>query len=129
MKIANLPGGQAVGFADEMQDSHIDELVKKLVGHDLEARKLASADNMTAVLAQAFQQLSQNSSQLNQSINGISNSLGMLAQMLEANRLTIEQAALLISGKLDALAAACTAPKELVTNKEGKPTGVKVKYN
>jgi len=134
MKLANLANGKQIAFDDAMPDEHIDDVVGQLVGNTHHDQKLDMLGNIVTQLAKQAESTHHGDVAIVQALNGIANSMGMLAQMiapiqasLEMSRMATEANTALIAEKLDGIAAAYSAPKELVLDKDKKPIGMKIK--
>lgn len=133
MKLANLPNGQQIPFDDSIPDEHMDGVVQKVLGAGNHDQHMDMLGNMVTQLAKQADTLHHGNVAMVQALNGIANSLGMLAQMiaplqasLEMNRMATEASSAMMADKLDGIAAAYSAPRELVMDK-GKPVGMKIK--
>lgn len=133
MKLANLPNGQQIPFDDSIPDDHMDAVVGKVMGAGNHDQKMDLMGAMVTQLAKQADTIHHGNIAMVQAVNGIANSLGMLAQLLEkfqvimaTNTMATQASNAMIGEKIDSLAAAYSAPKELVMEK-GKPVGMKIK--
>lgn len=133
MKLANLPNGQQIPFDDSIPDDHMDGVVQKVMGAGNHDQKMDLMGSMVMQLAKQADTTHHGNVAIVQALNGIANSLGMLAQMIaplqasmEMNRMATEASTSLIGDKLDGLAEIYGAERELVLDK-GKPVGLKIK--
>jgi hypothetical protein len=130
MKIARLPTGDYLEFPPDMPDDEMDRQVRAKLG----VAEPPDPNQMLAELMQAvMQQIGMMSQQLAQSQQAQQASVQQLAQMLaevatmaSASGEAQTQSAQVLAQGFDRLERAYTAPRTIVTDKNGKPLGMKI---
>ena len=130
MKIARLPTGELMEFPPDLPDDEMDRAVRQKLG----VPEPPDQGQMLVQLIQAvMQQMDMMTQQLAQSQAAQQASTQQLAQMLSeiasvaaANGQAQAQAAQVLAQGFDRLEAAYLAPRNIVTDKSGKPLALKI---
>lgn len=130
MKIARLPNGELMEFPPDFPDDEMDRAVRQKLG----VPEPPDPNQMLMQLLQAvMQQMDMMTQQMAQSQAAQQASAQQLAQMLAevasvaaANGQAQAQSAQVIAQGFERLERAYTAPRSIVTDKAGKPVGMKI---
>lgn len=107
MKRAELPDGRALEFPPDTNDGEMDSVVHALMGVGKEEKP----DVMPILLAE---------------IQALRHSVENLANAMTAGGDISKNAALLVHAGIEQIVSTLKAPKTIVTDKDGKPTGLRV---
>lgn len=124
MKIAKLPTGELMAFPPELPDDDMDRAVQQ---------RMNQSEMLTQLLQAVMQQMDMMAQQLVQSQQAQQAGVQQLAQMLaevatmaSANAEAQTQSTQALTQGFDRLERAYTAPRIIVTDKNGKPLGTKI---
>lgn len=112
MKIARLPDGTLKEFPPDMPDDEMDRQVRSLLG-------VPEPPDPNQMLMQVVEGMMQQLAQMSQT-------LAQVAAMMQANGQAQDQSLQVLAEGFNRLEAAFRAPRSLVTDKNGKPLGVRV---
>jgi uncharacterized protein YdiU (UPF0061 family) len=119
MKIARLPTGELMEFPPDMPDDEMDRTVRQKLG----LPEPPDSNQMLMQLLQAvMQQMEMMSQQLAQSQEAQQMNVQMLAQVSQATAGSADA----IQQGFERMERAYLAPRSIVTDKSGKPLGMKI---
>ena len=130
MKIARLPTGELMEFPPDLPDDEMDRAVRQKLG----VPEPPDQGQMLVQLIQAVmqqmdmmtQQLAQSQAAQQASTQQLAQMLAEVATMAAANGEAQTQSAAAIAQGFMRLEQAYTAPRTIVTDKSGKPLGMKI---
>jgi hypothetical protein len=124
MKIAKLPSGELMAFPPELPDDDMDHMVQQRMNQGQMLAELMQA--VMQQMSMMSQQLAQSQQAQQASVQQLAQMLSEVATMASASGEAQTQSAQVLAQGFERLERAYTAPRIIVTDKNGKPLGTKI---